>query len=91
MHRFLTKGIAVYQTAWIRGILRIRLNNLAVKNAKKHFIETQAIGLRLLIGMIRDAQPVITNGIDDFFNIHEYYVQINERPLRSFSTGLYHR
>jgi len=63
--------IAINQTAWIRLVLGIILNDLSSQNAGKDFIEGKMVCLRFLIGMVSDPYAVMTDSGDDVLNVHQ--------------------
>jgi|GEM_PF-2766944 len=62
--------IAINQTARIRLVLGIILDDLAPQNAEKDFIKGKMVCLSFLISVVSDPYAVMTDSGDDVLNVH---------------------
>jgi hypothetical protein len=72
MNRNAAEGLSENQAAWVGLVRGITLDDLSVKDREVDFIEGEAIGLGLLVGVIADANPIHANRVDNIVNVHDF-------------------
>ncbi len=65
VYRFAREILAEDQTTGVRPVVWVVLDDLTLQHAEENLVEGQAVSLRLLVRVIRDAHKALFNGIDD--------------------------
>ena len=68
MDRIIATRVAVDQTAGKRSVVGVVLDYFALKDAGEYLVERQLIRLSFFVGVVGNADSIMTNRPDDLFN-----------------------